>query len=199
MKSEFPRKSHFVLWQRKYEREVLRYEAGAPNTRRHHGQDQLALDAATESVLSLLEKPFCLEGGFLSPAHGSLPPGLLLHVSHGPVPILWSLHSVCTLLQYAIKGLSIANGLQRSPATEVIRAGSCHYRAWPRMPLVTKTRLDLHASPFNYGKAVPRADIIKTIWSREYARVNDGVLELRWNLKLSPEFRYSLLIYKQRL
>lgn len=86
MKSEFPRKSHFVLWQRKYEREVLRYEAGAPNTRRHHGQDQLALDAATESVLSLLEKPFCLDGGFLSPAHGSLPPGLLLHVSHGLVP-----------------------------------------------------------------------------------------------------------------
>lgn len=108
-----------------------------------------------------------------------------------------SLYSECALLQYAVKGLSIADVLQRSPATEVIRAGSCHYRAWQRMPLVAKTQLDLYASPLTMRRpSLIKAPILSKLSEveREYARINDGVLELWWNLKLSPEFQYNLLI-----
>lgn len=48
--------------------------------------------------------------------------------------------------------------------------------------------------PFSYGKPVLELTLSNFEVEKEYSRINDGILELKWSLKLSPEFEYNLLI-----
>lgn len=48
--------------------------------------------------------------------------------------------------------------------------------------------------PFNYGNPVPEMTSSNFEVEKEYPRIDDGILELKWNLKISPEFKYNLLV-----
>lgn len=84
-------------------------------------------------------------------------------------------------------------------STEAILVNWCHYWDWQRMALVGKA-----ASPLTLGRMSLELTSSNLSFpsevEREYSRINDGIIELPWNWKISPEFKHNLLIlWAQRL
>ena len=119
-----------------------------------------------------------------------LPPGLLLHESHRPVPTPEPLHSA-PICHERPQCCWCAHGITRH------KGDSAELLLLLRMAEDASGQKNLICSsclPFNYGNPVLELTLSNFEVEKEYPRIDDGILELKWNLKISPEFKYNLLV-----